>query len=216
MSMVHGTSSPHKPARASPALTPAGGALRVQPPRTWTLPSLSAGPLWMLVVPLALLISVRPCPAANRPITVQVGGGPRIYNQELGLNSDLGADIRLGLGVSDRASVAFDFLYTPTNGTPRPTRSPLSPVSAHSRAWICCAGRSARTCSPGRVSDDEFQRRPRFRRRDGDGRPRHLALDSAGINSFRSRHRRLLFEPGPGTTTWKADSSTTALKPSRR
>jgi len=71
----------------------------------------------MLAGALALLPSPRLCAAAERPITIQVGAGPRIYNQELGLNSDLGAGIRLGLGVSERASIALDFLYTPTNRT---------------------------------------------------------------------------------------------------
>src|SRR6267142_5378516 len=109
--MVHGTPPPHKPARASSG-APTDWRHRVQLLRLRHLPGIHLRVLWMLVVPLALLTLPRPAFASERPITVQLGGGLRFFNHELGLNDDVVTEARMGLGITDRTSLGLDFAYT--------------------------------------------------------------------------------------------------------
>jgi hypothetical protein len=68
--------------------------------------------LWMPALAATLLAEAVPAAASERPITVQVGGGVRSFNRELGLGDDFCAGIRMGLGITDRASIGLDFLYS--------------------------------------------------------------------------------------------------------
>src|SRR3954463_7601534 len=84
---------PHKPTQVRSGARSAGGTL-VQLLQVRTLPP-CLRLLWMLVMPLALLTSARTGTAADRPISLQIGGGERFFNQELGLNNTLGAGARM-------------------------------------------------------------------------------------------------------------------------
>ncbi len=45
----------------------------------------------------------------TRPVTLAFSGGYRIFSRQLGLQNDAAFDLRLGLGVARRASIALDY-----------------------------------------------------------------------------------------------------------
>ncbi len=59
-----------------------------------------------------LALRAQPAGASERPITIQLAGGVRFFNQELGLGDDFCAGIRMGLGITDRASFGIDYLFS--------------------------------------------------------------------------------------------------------
>lgn len=65
-----------------------------------------------LAVGLLGLASTAPCPAhaaQDRPVSADAGGAYRIFSRQLGLENDAGLSLRLGLGVTERLTIALDY-----------------------------------------------------------------------------------------------------------
>jgi len=58
---------------------------------------------------LLLLPAARAAASGDRPVSASAGGAWRIFSSQLGLESDAGLSLRLGLGVMDRLEVALDY-----------------------------------------------------------------------------------------------------------
>jgi hypothetical protein len=66
----------------------------------------------MLIGPFALLSPEHPAIAAERPVTLQAGGGVRLFDPELGFDASPCAGLRLGLGVTNHVSFALDYVFS--------------------------------------------------------------------------------------------------------
>jgi len=78
----------------------------------------------ILLVFLTLFVShVSPANASDRPITLQVGGGMRIFNDQLGLKNNVCAGFRMDFEVTDRFSLALDYVFS------SPTRSASNAIA---------------------------------------------------------------------------------------
>ncbi len=65
--------------------------------------------------------------ATDRPLTLQAGGGMRIFNSQLGLRDNVSLGLRMGLGVTDRLSFALDYVFS---APPRENTDIIAGVSA--------------------------------------------------------------------------------------
>lgn len=55
---------------------------------------------------------------AERPVTVQLGGGARMFSRKLALDDDFCSTLRLGLGLTDRITLCLDYVgSSPTRNT---------------------------------------------------------------------------------------------------
>ena len=108
--MVHGSGTPHKPARVN-ALQPTAGGMSVQLLRNWSLP-FPFRLLWMLLAASALPLSVAGAAGSERTITIQPDAGVRFFNSDVGLDPSASVGIRLDLGVTDRVAVGIDYIFS--------------------------------------------------------------------------------------------------------
>ena len=82
-----------------------------------------------LVLLTFVILHVPTANASERPITLQVAGGLRMFNDQLGLKDNVCAGFRMDFGVTDRLSLALDYVFS------SPTRSASSNVASPSRTW---------------------------------------------------------------------------------
>jgi len=64
---------------------------------------------------LLALLFLAPGPAvaaSEREVTLSIAGGYRVYDEPLGLSDDAALLFRVGLGLSSRAQLAIDYLYS--------------------------------------------------------------------------------------------------------
>ncbi len=84
---------------------------------------------WMLATALLFAAPATPARAfaSDRPLTLQVGGGLRTFNSQLGLRENASMGLRMGLGVTDRLSFALDYVFS---APPRENTDIIAGVSA--------------------------------------------------------------------------------------
>ena len=58
------------------------------------------------------LMAPAPASASERPLTLQAGGGVRIFNSQLALHDNVSLGLRMGLGMTDRLSLALDYVFS--------------------------------------------------------------------------------------------------------
>ena len=82
-------------------------------------PPHSPGGAWIgsIFIALALLLLCSRANATERPFTLQVGGGVRTFNNQVGLDDAPSFSLRAGLGMTDRISLAIDAYYSSTSRT---------------------------------------------------------------------------------------------------